>query len=156
VLIQRHGHSCSACCATWTDGEWNSWLTCRGCTAAAAAVAVAVVGGGGGCGGGGTAAWGRSVADANGLSDMAHLRELHLWLGASHEFPPCSSKPLTGESRSNALHQHFPELDINSSRGSSGPQGPLRGPPPPPPLRGVEPYHLRWPSQLFMKQTSLF
>eukprot|EP00775_Hariotina_reticulata_P005183 gene5183-5421_t len=27
---------------------------------------------------------------------MGHLRELHLWLGASHEFPPCSSKPLTG------------------------------------------------------------
>lgn len=36
------------------------------------------------------------MTDASPLTRMTNLHSLHIWLGASHELPPCSNKPLRG------------------------------------------------------------
>lgn len=38
----------------------------------------------------------RTMTDAGPLTRMTTLKSLHVWLGASHELPPCSNKPLRG------------------------------------------------------------
>lgn len=38
----------------------------------------------------------RTMIDASPLTALTRLRSLQVWLGASHELPPCSNRPLRG------------------------------------------------------------
>jgi hypothetical protein len=36
------------------------------------------------------------MTDASPITGMTNLQQLHIWLGANTELPPCSNKPLRG------------------------------------------------------------